>query len=818
LRAVGTPHPNLFIGNTIIGTVQGMLISYSSNQIVANNRCSGLTGTGPGAFHLYRSNNIQLLNNEVTSSHNGISLISSSNNHLKGNRIAEALYGITLFDSTDNAIESNTFYKNVDNIDLVDSKSNLFTRNNFMRNQRQIYDDTVNSWSQNYWDDYAGPDNDEDGFGDLPYIISGTSVDNSPKMDPYPEEAVPVPPLIPAEFVDTHVKNQFITEHTTWENCAKELNGFLGIQSGASLTIRNCVLSAAPLSSALNNTISVGADAGLYVYNSTLNGDGINSYFSLRTGKGSTLVIKDSKIKYAGDWQGTPAMQILGDNAIIENNEMEGCYHCIQIEDSSNHRIINNKIRKGLNGILSLGSSAGNIITQNSISKMFIAGIYLNSVSNTEIADNIIENTLIGLGLWGDLNVVSNNTFRNNSTGVLVSGTDNLLYYNNFIDNGAFGLSIGWTPAQALDESTGNSWDYEGSGNYWSDYTGKDADDNGIGDIPYLVPDNGVDQYPLMVPYEVISTPTAPSGPSNGTIGMSYSFMTSNSFSSIGDSVQYLFDWGDGTNSGWLPVGITRASKYWISSGQHLVRSCARCSSHKAVVSAWSAESSVKMDVPSTLESITLIAPLSNAYFNSCSLYSLPTFAWIIGDPFKRFEIQFSPDESFDSIAAKIRLSGTVLQTVMNASIWKKVLSAAAISNGTVHWRVVGTRASGTKATSEVRSILIEPAQVVGNADISHTDKSTLPTVSWQNNCKIKVKVWFGNDESFTKKKVLSFSIKDPMADDGKFERQLTKSQWTAVRKLVGDASGSTLYWYVESWDRIKRYSKSGTMSFYLSE
>jgi parallel beta-helix repeat protein len=540
--------------------------------------------------------------------------------------------------------------------------------------------------------------------------------------------------------------------------------------------------------------------------------------YLLRTEKGSNLVIKDSKINYAGDWQGTPAIQILGDNAIIENNEIEGCYTCIQIEDSSNHRIINNRMTNGLNGILSLGSSAGNIITQNPISKMFSTGIYLGGVSNTEIAENIIENTLLGLGLWGNSNVVSNNTFRNNSTGVFVSGTGNFFYHNNLIDNGVFGLSFGWKPAQALDQSPGNRWDYEGIGNYWSDYTGKDANHNGSGDVPNPVPDNGVDHYPLMAPYEIISTPTTPFGPSNGTIAIPYSFTTGSSSSSIRDSVQYLFDWGDGTNSGWLPVGIISAPKYWISSGQYIVRSQARCASHKAVLSAWSPEIYVNMDVPTALESITLIAPLHSTYFNTCSLYSPPTFAWILGESFESFEIQFSSDESFGSIAVKVRVSATTLQTLIKANTWKKVLSTAPISGGVVYWRVVGTKVSGTKTMSDVRSILIEPSHVLGNAAISPTGKSTFPIMSLDNNCSVKFKVWFGSDESFAKKVAYSFNIKNPNDNEGGFEKILASGQWNAIRKLVGDVSGSTIYWYLESWDGLGRYAKTDVMSFVLTD
>jgi hypothetical protein len=230
------------------------------------------------------------------------------------------------------------------------------------------------------------------------------------------------------------------------------------------------------------------------------------------------------------------------------------------------------------------------------------------------------------------------------------------------------------------------------------------------------------------------------------------------------------------------------------------------------VVSAWSPEIYVN------IEPIILVTPLNNAYFSSCSLYSLPTFAWIVGESFKSYEIQFSSDESFSSIAVRVRVSATTLQTVVKSSIWKKVLSTAAISGGTVHWRVIGTKASGTKATSEVRSILIEPNQALVNVDILHPSKSTLPIMFWQNNCNIKFKVWFGSDESFSKKVAYSFNIKNPNENEGDFEKMLTSKQWTSIRKLVGDISGSTIYWYVESWDGLGRYAKADVMSFVLTD
>jgi len=46
-----------------------------------------------------------------------------------------------------------------------------------------------------------------------------------------------------------------------------------------------------------------------------------------------------------------------------------------------------------------------------------------------------------------------------------------------------------------------NSWDNGVEGNYWSPYRGKDADQNGVGDISYVIGENNVDNYPLMGEY-----------------------------------------------------------------------------------------------------------------------------------------------------------------------------------------------------------------------------------------------------------------------------------------------------------------------------
>jgi len=65
------------------------------------------------------------------------------------------------------------------------------------------------------------------------------------------------------------------------------------------------------------------------------------------------------------------------------------------------------------------------------------------------------------------------------------------------------------------------------------------------------------------------------SGPSSGVAGNEYTFTTS-TIDPDGDQVFYLFDWGDGTNSGWLgpyPSGAqVNASHIWTKTGDNQIK------------------------------------------------------------------------------------------------------------------------------------------------------------------------------------------------------------------------------------------------------
>lgn len=99
---------------------------------------------------------------------------------------------------------------------------------------------------------------------------------------------------------------------------------------------------------------------------------------------------------------------------------------------------------------------------------------------------------------------------------------------------------------------------------------------------------------------ESVSTPSIPTGPFNGTTGTIYTYSTGGSSTSLGHSVQYLFDWGDGTNSNWLPVGQTSASKSWPLAGNYNAKAQARCSIHTTNISSWSESLPITIIQPDT--------------------------------------------------------------------------------------------------------------------------------------------------------------------------------------------------------------------------
>ena len=102
----------------------------------------------------------------------------------------------------------------------------------------------------------------------------------------------------------------------------------------------------------------------------------------------------------------------------------------------------------------------------------------------------------------------------------------------------------------------------------------------------------------LAVTVETVSTPDTPTGTTGGVAGTSYTYNTGGSTSTIGHSVEYRFDWGDGTYSSWSTG--TSASHSWSPASTYTVKAQARCQADTGVVSSWSTGLTVVLEIVGT--------------------------------------------------------------------------------------------------------------------------------------------------------------------------------------------------------------------------
>jgi hypothetical protein len=88
-------------------------------------------------------------------------------------------------------------------------------------------------------------------------------------------------------------------------------------------------------------------------------------------------------------------------------------------------------------------------------------------------------------------------------------------------------------------------------------------------------------------PPEALTTPGTPTGPATGATNDMLTYNTTGATSSLGHTLEYRFNWGDGTFSGWSTAAS--AQKSWSSVGNYQVTVEARCQQHQDSTSVSSA-------------------------------------------------------------------------------------------------------------------------------------------------------------------------------------------------------------------------------------
>jgi parallel beta-helix repeat protein len=174
-----------------------------------------------------------------------------------------------------------------------------------------------------------------------------------------------------------------------------------------------------------------------------------------------------------------------------------GIFSAVYINGSNRITISYNKIINSNNGI-SIYSSAFNLIFGNIIVNNSLYGVFSTALRNSLIIGNTIANNTNGIIFYisTDNQIIGNTIKDNMLEGIyLYTSSSNIIYHNNFQN-----IRQVWS-------NTPNTWDYNGEGNYWSNYRGLDfyrglyqneTGSDGIGDAPYIIDENNYDCFPLM--------------------------------------------------------------------------------------------------------------------------------------------------------------------------------------------------------------------------------------------------------------------------------------------------------------------------------
>jgi parallel beta-helix repeat protein len=181
----------------------------------------------------------------------------------------------------------------------------------------------------------------------------------------------------------------------------------------------------------------------------------INEHYGIVVGS-DNCIIKENTLSTTGPWLGDKGLILLGNNNTVTDNIFPDNWMGLDLTGSGNNVLRNQFYGGTLTGLrVGYGSGSNNIIVENSILSV-----------HTEIWEN------------------SNGTF----------------YHNNFFE-----------PISVY-SSFQTNWNetYPIGGNYWSGYSGTDVysgpyqnetGSDGIGDTPYVLAGDQIDNYPLMGPW-----------------------------------------------------------------------------------------------------------------------------------------------------------------------------------------------------------------------------------------------------------------------------------------------------------------------------
>ena len=329
---------------------ENVAIYLSLNLVGENRETTIIDGVSSGSV-------VQILDDCVTLS--GFTITNSGNYSDNAGVMIQASYSLII----ENNIQRNKYY----GVYAAKGENTLY-HNNFIQNTYQAFDvHADNTWDDgypqggNYWSDYAGVDNDEDGIGEIPYPTGNSSSDHYPLIHPY------------GSIINENTSTIFLSIRRAIAD-ESTLNGHHIFVKNGRYDEHVCI----------NKTLLVQGEDNEDTF---IDGGGIGTVVTITN---NSVTLTGFTIEQSGNETQDAGISINAANCLITKNIIKDNYQGVLLTSSAMNNVIshNTIALNHWNGMMLKPGCTGTFILENFIADNFFAGIGISQASNNFIFHN----------------------------------------------------------------------------------------------------------------------------------------------------------------------------------------------------------------------------------------------------------------------------------------------------------------------------------------------------------------------------------------------------------------------------------------------